>query len=111
MKDIREGEVWKVRFPLEEDEYKWLPRPVVVLDIDRFEVFSVKVTKHDPRDSDKYDTPIVFWEDAKLRCKSTARIRHTKFISRKQFISKYGDLHPDDFSNIQKRFKEYINEN
>jgi hypothetical protein len=109
LKEINKGEVWQVKFPLEEDENKFFPRPAVVLDTDNFEVLSVKVTKHEPRDNDEYDIPILYWEDAKLRCKSTARIRHTKFLSKGKFIFKYGDLHSDDFDNIKNRFSEYIN--
>ncbi len=55
MKNICEGEVWQVRFPLEEDEDKFLKRPAIVLDVDKFEILSVKVTKHEPRDKDQYD--------------------------------------------------------
>lgn len=108
MKRIRKGEVWQVKFPLEEDETQYLKRPVVVLDPDKYEVLSVKVTKHEPRDDDEYDVPIVYWEQAKLRYKSTARIRHTMFIPYNQFLRKYGDLHPDDFQMICSEFKRYI---
>ena len=110
MKSIREGEVWKVRFPLEEDESRFLTRPVVVLDVDVFEVLSVKVTKHAPRANHVYDTPIIYWEKAKLRCQSTARIGKTRVIPKEQFIDKHGDLHIDDFNNIKDQFTKFIGE-
>lgn len=82
-----------------------------MLAADIYEALSVKVTKHDPRENDKYDTPIKSWQYAKLRCKSTARISHYKFIPKNQFIYKYGTLHPDDFKKIQNNFKQYIQDN
>jgi hypothetical protein len=110
MKEIKVGEVWRVRFPKEENESEFMVRPAVVLGVDTYDVFSVKVTKREPRDNDKYDVPIIYWKDAKLRYKSTAKVRYTRFLDKKQFISKYGDLYPDDFNNISNTYNEYIND-
>lgn len=45
--NILEGDVWLVNFPLEEDPTQFLPRPVVVINVETLEVLSVKVTKTD----------------------------------------------------------------
>lgn len=106
---INVGEVWFVNFPLEEDSTKTLPRPAIVLDVETLEVLSVKVTKTEPRDNDDYDMPIVYWQEAKLRFKSTARVAKTIKINKSLFIHKIGDIHPDDLVNVQQMFIEYIN--
>jgi hypothetical protein len=109
-KSIKTGEVWFVNFPLEEDASQFLPRPVVVLDVETLEVLSVKVTKTDPRVNDEYDMPIVYWEYAKLRFKSTARVAKTQHIPKDQFNFKLGSLHPDDFAEVQRLFRKFISE-
>jgi mRNA-degrading endonuclease toxin of MazEF toxin-antitoxin module len=108
VKDINVGEVWFVNFPLEEDSSQYLPRPVVVIDVEILEVLSVKVTKHDPRGYDDFDTPIVWWEKAKLRYKSTARVAKTIFIPKEQFRFKIGELYHEDLESIQIAFKKFI---
>jgi len=40
--NINPGEVWLVKFPLEEDRSQHLKRPVIVLDAETIEVLSVK---------------------------------------------------------------------
>lgn len=109
--NIEVGEVWYVYFPLEEDNSKTIHRPVVVLDVDTLEVLSVKVTTTAPRDNDDYDTPIVYWQHAKLRLKSTARVSKTMLLNKSQFDKKIGDLHTDDIKEIQEQFKKWIAEN
>ena len=104
------GDVWFVRFPLEEDPTNYLPRPVVVIDEETLQVLSIKVTKSDPRENDKYDTPITYWQDAKLRFKSTARVSKTLYLPRSLFQFKIGELHPDDFANILKAFEQFLDE-
>jgi mRNA-degrading endonuclease toxin of MazEF toxin-antitoxin module len=106
--NINIGEVWFVHFPLEEDSTQFLPRPVVVLDVETLEVLSVKVTKTEPRNYDEYDTPIVYWQEAKLRFKSTARVAKTIYLPKSMFQHKIGDLHPDDLSEIQTIFQRFI---
>jgi mRNA-degrading endonuclease toxin of MazEF toxin-antitoxin module len=108
-KVIKEGEVWYVEFPLEEDNTQFLNRPAVVLDVETLEVLSVKVTKHEPRACDKFDTPIVFWKEAKLHYKSTARVAKTIHIPKNQFKHKIGDLYPEDFEAIQIAFMNFLN--
>lgn len=108
---INVGEVWFVSFPLEEDTTKIIKRPVVVLDVDTLKVLSVKVTKTEPRKDDDYDTPIVYWQHAKLRFKSTARVSKTMSLDKNQFVHKIGDLHHEDLGEIQNQFMRFINEN
>ncbi|MCR4442762.1 MAG: hypothetical protein QHH10_10575 [Peptococcaceae bacterium] len=56
---------------VEEKPDEYLPRPVIVLNVEPLEVLSVKVTKTEPRDNDEYDIPIVYRQEANLRFKST----------------------------------------
>ena len=107
---ISSGDVWFVHFPLEADPSQFLPRPVIVLDEENLQVLAVKVTKTEPRDNDIYDTPIVYWQHANLRFKSTARVSKTLYIPKSLFKFKIGELHPDDFSTILMVFEKFLAE-
>ena len=70
------GEVWFAKFQFKEIEgFKY--RPVVVLDDGNFDT----------------DVPILYWQEAKLKFESFAKI---------------GDLHQDDLNLIETKFMEYI---
>ena len=109
---INKGEVWFVKFPLEEDITQSVKRPVVVIDRDvqELKVLSVKVTKHDVREWDDYDTPIVYWQQAKLRFKSTARVAKTMLLDENMFVHKIGDLHQDDLHDIEEQLMKWFSE-
>lgn len=107
---LHKGEVWFVEFPLEEDKTKTINRPVVILDENTLGVLSVKITKHSPRKSDKYDVPILFWKEANLRLSSTARISKVTLLSGDDFIFKIGTLHSDDFDRINTMYQRYLYE-
>lgn len=109
-KTITSGEVWFAKFPLEENPTQFIPRPVIVLDAYILEVLSVKVTKIPPRPEDEFDTPIIFWEEANLRCKSTARVSKTIILDKVYFDFKIGTLHPDDFETIQRQFMRFVSQ-
>ncbi|MDD2585755.1 MAG: type II toxin-antitoxin system PemK/MazF family toxin [Syntrophomonadaceae bacterium] len=104
------GDVWFVNFPLEENNGQFISRPVVVIYVDKdsSEVLSVKVTKTEPRQTNSFDTPITFWQQAKLHYKSTARVSKTIFIPISQFKFKIGTLHSTDFNNIQQLYAKYL---
>lgn len=104
MCDFNEGEVWFVEFPLEEDESQTINRPVVVLDEDSLGVLSVKITKHEVRREDPYDTPILYWQEANLRLASTARVSKVMNLRPEDFIFKIGNLHSDDLERIEKLY-------
>ena len=110
--NIEVGEVWLVKFPLEEDVSVFKNRPVVVLDVEMetLQVLSVKVTKHPPRPNDKYDVPILYWQEAKLKISSTARVSKTMYLEKDMFIHKIGDLHPEDFNKIKNKFIQLLQE-
>ena len=74
---------------------------MIVLDIEKMEVLSVKVTTTPPRQNDLYDIPILYWKHTKLRMKSTARVSKTILVDKSQFVHIIGDLHQDDFENVQ----------
>lgn len=109
MKNMMPGEVWFVEFPLEEDPTTFINRPVVVLDVDKLEVLSVKVTKHAVRKEDPYDMPIMYWKEAKLKFASTARISKVTKLPGDSFIFKIGDLHEQDMNTLTDVYIKYIN--
>lgn len=102
------GEVWLVNFPLEEDPSQFLPRPVVVLNVLGPEILSTKVTKHDPRVADLYDTPIQNWKVANLNYPSTARVSKTIILSPTDFIHKIGVLDDNDLLRIQEVYTKFF---
>ena len=105
------GDVWFAKFPLEEDNSKYISRPVIILNSELLEVLVVKVTRTEPRSNDKYDVPISYWQYANLRFKSTARVSKTLLLDRSQLDFRIGSLHPIDLLTIQKVFIQYITEN
>lgn len=107
--NIQIGEVWSANVPFEEDNTKSTIRPVIVLDVETFEVLSVKVTKSPPREYDKYDFSLLYGTEANLRfIPSTARISKTIKLNKTRFHKKIGDLHPDDFETVQNKYIEYL---
>ena len=105
---ISEGEIWLVNFPLEEDPTRFLPRPVIVLNVDLPEILSTKVTRHDPRTTDPYDTPIQYWQEANLNQPSTARVSKTIPLKSSDFIHFIGIANIDDLLKIQEVYTEYF---
>ena len=99
------GEVWAVDFPFEDDPTQSKVRPCVIMDVDKLEVLSIKVTTHEQRDD--YDIPIFKWKEANLIEPSYARVSKSMAIPKESFISKYGMLNDTDFKNIIKAFIEY----
>ena len=108
---IVEGDVWFAKFPLEEDNSQYIFRPVIILNSDRLEVLVIKVTKTAPRTNDKYDIPIMYWQYANLRFKSTARVSKAILLNSSQLEFKIGTLHTSDFANIEEAFIQFISEN
>lgn len=105
------GDIWFAMFPLEEDNSQFISRPVIVLDAARLEVLVVKVTKTAPRSYDKYDIPIIYWQYANLKFKSTARVAKSILLDRSQLEFKIGTLHPIDLVSIEEAFIQFITEN
>lgn len=105
---MKRGEVWFVEFPMEEDETKIINRPVIVLDENILGVLSVKITKHKPRVNDRYDVPIIYWEDANLRLASTARVSKVMLLPKDSFIFKIGELVPEDLENIENVYQAFL---
>ncbi len=103
---MRVGNVWLVKFPFEDNKNRHSYRPVVILDVEKLRVLSVKVTKHEERD--EYDTPIIYWEHAKLKMKSTARVSKTIYLDKNDFEYKIGQLYKDDLKMIQTLYMEYV---
>lgn len=108
MTQFHKGEVWFVGFPFEENPNEILNRPVIVLDEDSLGVLSVKITKHKVRIEDPYDTPILYWNQAHLKFSSTARVSKVITLKPEAFITKIGDLHPDDLKNIEDVYMHYV---
>lgn len=105
---ISEGDIWLVSFPLEEDPTEFLPRPVIVLNIELPYILSTKITKHDPRVADPYDTPVHHWRDANLKFPSTARVSKTIPLKLSNFIHFIGTASTNDLLTIQERYTRYL---
>ena len=97
------GEVWFAKFQFEEIEgFKY--RPVVVLDAGNFDAIKVLVVKVTTKNRNfDTDVPILYWQEAKLKFKSFARIDKYLLLDDTDFSFKIGDLHL-----IETKFMEYI---
>jgi len=117
-KDVKPQEVWYARFPYEENPSITKVRPVMVLsktedelmvtDLEEDSFLSVKVTGHEVREDDDYDTIIIKWKQANLTKESVARISKTINLVRSQFLRKIGDADEEDFENIFTKYVEYL---
>lgn len=104
---INQWDLWFADFPFEETVGS-KDRPVIVLNVEPLEVLSVKITSHDLRDADEFDTPILKWREAGLKQESVARISKTQKLTSDKFRRKIGILHKDDRLPIMKKYIEYI---
>lgn len=102
------GEIWFAKFPLEEEPTKVLNRPVIVLDENILGVLSVKVTKHQPREKDLYDVPIIYYEEANLKVPSTARVSKILLLDHSAFIFKIGNLNEEDLLRIENAYTDFL---
>lgn len=107
MIEYKLGEVWFAEFPYEDDERNSSYRPVIVLDEKDLCVLSVKVTKHEVRNEDIYDVPIIYWKEANLKLASTARISKTILLDKDAFIIKIGDLADDDLEKVMNAYMKF----
>lgn len=105
---MNQWEIWKAKYPYEEDSSIEKERPVIILNVQPLEVLSVKVTSHDVRDADEFDTPIVKWRESGLISPSVARISKTMNLTKDKFTKRYGILHVDDRQNIMKKYMEFL---
>lgn len=110
MARMQQWEVWYADFPYEEKDGS-CDRPVIVLNIEGLQpivLLSVKVTKHEVRDNDKYDTPINKWKEAGLAQPSVARISKTIQLTEDKFRRKIGNLQPEDILTISARYIDFV---
>lgn len=105
---MNQWEVWFAKFPYEEDQTIIKERPVIILDIDTLECLAIKVTSHNVRDEDAFDTPIEQWKEAGLKRPSVARISKTMNLSKDNFVNKKGEIQKKDREIIINRFIEYM---
>lgn len=105
---MRVWEIWFAEFPYEEEPTILKSRPVIILNVEPLEVLSVKVTSQSVRD--KYDTPIVYWQEAGLNKPSIARIAKTMMLDKQNFKNKIGTLHDDDKVSILTKYTQYLKE-
>src|SRR5690554_2338553 len=101
------GDIWYAHFPLEEDNTKYLDRPVIIVIAETPEVVIVKITKTAPRKNDPYDVQIQHYLEAGLKYPSTARVSKIITIDESQIQSKIGSLHPDDLKVIVEKLIEF----
>lgn len=105
---MKEWEIWFAEFPYEENPAIVKKRPVIIINVERLEVLSVKVTSQNIRDCDKYDTPIVHWQEAGLDRESVARVSKTLYLTPDKFMKKFGVLHSEDQATIAAKYVEYV---
>ena len=118
----QQKEVWIAKFPFEEDNSQYRIRPVIILgttltddevevvDIEELEekYLSTKITTHECRQNDKFDTIIVKWREANLTRESVARVSKTIVLERSQLLRKIGDADESEFLNILERYIKFI---
>ena len=105
---MKQWEVWFAKFPYDDNPNIIKERPVIILNVETLEVLSVKVTTHEVRDEDEFDTPIIYWKNAGLKRPSIARISKSINLSPENFVNKKGDLHNDDRQTIMENFMKFI---
>lgn len=105
---MNQWEVWFAEFPYEEDSTITKKRPVIVLDVETLKCLTIKVTSHDARNNDQYDTPIEHWQDAGLNRPSVARVSKVMYLQNDKFSYKLGKLHIEDQQEIEKKFMDFI---
>ena len=86
-------------------------RPCIIVDQVNEEFLVIKVTKHDPRESDPYDVEIIDWQKCGLKLPSTARISKIQYIDRSQIDNYKGRLEATDEKRISEMLEKYLNEN
>lgn len=100
VKEVKTGEVWFCRFPLEENPKKFIVNPVVVLNADTLEVLPVKV-EHISQLKDQYDSPTIYWQEKIFRFAPTTKAIKTKNVTRSKLLNCMGELYSEDFTTIQ----------
>jgi mRNA-degrading endonuclease toxin of MazEF toxin-antitoxin module len=101
------GDIYFAHFPLEEDNSKYLDRPVIIVIEDNPELVVIKITKTAPRANDPFDVPIVHFKESGLRYPSTARVSKIITIDRSQLLFKIGRLHSDDLKLVLEKLIEF----
>lgn len=61
-------------------------------------------------EEDPYDTPIVYWKEAKLNFESTARISKTYSLNKDAFIFKIGTLDTRDMDKVSDLYIKFVKE-
>ena len=107
MKNIKSQEIWLAQFPLEEDESQIIKRPILVIDSKEKECLVVKITKHNPRQNDKFDIEIEEWQEANLNFTSTARVSKLKVLLKEDLIHKIGKIQQKDWNKITQKIEEF----
>lgn len=104
---ISQWDIWFADFSFEDMEGS-KDRPVIVLNIEPLAVLSIKITSHDLRDTDEFDTPIVKWREAGLKQPSVARVSKTLNLTLDRFRRKLGILQEYDRQIMMDRYIEYL---
>jgi hypothetical protein len=103
------GDIYFAHFPLEEDNTKFLDRPIIIVVAEDPELVVIKITKTSPRANDPYDVPITHYKESGLKLPSTARVSKVITINPSQLLFKIGKLHNDDLKIVIKKLIEFTN--
>jgi hypothetical protein len=101
------GDIFFAHFPLEEDNSKFIVRPVIIVIAEDPELVVIKITKAAPRANDPYDVPITHYKESGLKFPSTARVSKVITINPSQLLFKIGKLHSDDLKIVIKKLIEF----
>lgn len=116
----KQGEVWLADFPYEESDGRSKKRPVAIVSNvrgnsvkiteldDEEQYLATKITSHDVREEDYFDTIIIKWKEANLHKESVARVSKTIILPRSSFVRKLGDMDEVDYKNILIKYVEFI---
>ena len=103
----KQWELWYANFPFEDKNIS-KDRPVIILSVQPLCVLSIKVTSHEVRKADKYDVPIIHWQEAGLKHESVARISKTVSLDNSKFRRKIGELHKDDIDVVLENYVQFL---
>ena len=101
------GDIYFAHFPLEEDNSKFIDRPVIIIVAEHPDLVVIKITKTAPRANDPYDVPITYYKESGLKFPSTARVSKVITIDRSQLLFKIGKLQSDDLEIVIAKLIEF----
>ena len=112
MQLIRPRQVWRARFPFEDDPTQSKVRPVLVMAVDdesqQVSVLAMKITSTEPRD--KYDFILEDWALIPIAHESTICPAHVSALPLGNFQELLGRVTDRDWDMVTDRFVKDMND-